>query len=334
MIKKLTLLAISIFVIYPNMLVYAQENKFNNPDVEQYIATVSEEHGISQTKLRQYFSQTEFIENSIRLMDRPAESLGWKTYLERILSDDRVRRGAVYYRKYKREMAEATKKYGVPAHVITGVIGIETTYGKAPLRYRAFDVISTLAFHYPRRAKYFKYELTELLRFSERMNTDPFTYKSSYAGAIGIPQFMPSSVNSYAVSSENTDSDVDLVNSHEDAIHSVANYLSEHGWKKNEPALVKVRIKGSQARKIVTDSPCKTTKRTVTQLKKLGVIFPSSVDIPTSARGTLTILDDDYYVTFSNFCTIFRYNPSSKYSMAVIKLGLYVIGEEKKLKTR
>ncbi len=330
MINYRRLLLILVFILTFSMNAYAQNKYFNNKDVDAYIKSVSKEYKIPEKKLRAYFDDAKYIKNSITLMDKPAETFSWKQYLERVLSQARIDAGALYYRKYNRDMQNASKKYGVPPHIIAGVIGIETTYGKAPLRYRAFDVLATLAFHYPRRAKYFKSELTALIVYAEKTKTNPFSYKSSYAGAIGIPQFMPSNVKAYAVTA--TNKKPDIVSSHADAIHSVANYLKRHGWKTGEPVLVKVRVKGNTYKKIFSEKPCSTTHRTVTELKKMGIVFPTSIKVPPKAKGALTELDGDFYITFTNFCSIMRYNPSPKYAMSVTKLGLYLISAEQKLK--
>ena len=258
-----------------------------------------------------------------KYMNKPAESeKTWAVYRKNMVNDIRIDLGVKYFKEHKTELAKAQKQYGVPAHIIAGIIGMETNYGYSPMKFRAVDSIATLAFYYPRRAEYFQRELEALFLFARKSDTDIFDIKSSYAGAIGIPQFMPSNVLTYAVSGTG-DKHIDIINNHLDALYSVANFLKKKGWNTGEPVSMKVRVKGKQFQKYVTESPCNGYKVTVKTLKNAGVSFPFPVSNDTKAIlfTVQGVNGKEYHATFNNFCAVYRYNPSIHYVLGVNYLG-------------
>lgn len=324
MIKLLlntTIILLSIFLFISDS--YADDKFLQDKKVLQFIDAFSKKHKINKKRLINYFKEAKFQQSSIDLMNRQVESLDWQTYKEKVLSKEKTIDGVAFYKKYRKTLRNAQKRYGVPTYIIVAIIGIETNYGKIQMRYRAFDALATLAFFYPRRGEYFKKELEALILYSLKTKTNPFSFKSSFAGAIGIPQFMPSNISKYGVDG-NGDKKVDIVNNMSDAIYSVGNYLRKHGWKKGEPVAVKVRVKNNRYKNILKVSPCSQKKSNVKTLRKYGVAFPLwfnsklvaslyQVDIKNGKR--------EFHVIFNNFCTIGKYNNSAKYILAVNYLG-------------
>lgn len=303
--------------------VYADDKFLNDSGVTQFINNFSKKHKFPKKTLIKYFREAKFQQNSIDLMNRQVEFLDWQSYKEKVLTKEKTNDGIKFYKKYRKTLQRAQKRFGVPAYIITAVIGIETNYGKIGMRYRAFDALATLAFFYPRRSEYFTKELEALILYSKKTKTDPFAYKSSFAGAIGIPQFMPSNISRFGVDG-NGDKKVDIVNNMSDAIYSVGNYLKHYGWKKNQPVAVKVRVRGNKYKNQVKVSPCSQKKSNIQALRKSGVSFPLWFNNKLSASLYPVDIKDgkkEYHVIFNNFCTIGKYNNSSKYILAVNYLG-------------
>lgn len=295
----------------------------NNPDVDKFIDEMVKKHGFSKSYLKGVFDETMHSGFTPKLMNKPAESVNtWETYRKNMVNDIRVGLGVDYFRKHRDELIKAQNQYGVPAHIIAGIIGMETNYGHSPMRFRAIDSIATLAFYYPRRAKYFQAELEALLLFARKTDTNVFDIKSSYAGAIGIPQFMPSNVLTYAVSGTG-DKHIDIINNHLDALYSVANFIKRKGWKVGEPVSIKVTVKGNGYKKYLVANPCRSEKVTVGTLKKAGVRFPFQVanDLKAILFTVEGAAGTEYHAAFTNFCAVFRYNPSIHYVLGVNYLG-------------
>lgn len=295
----------------------------DNPEVDTFVSRVSSKHGFSKDYLYDVFSKTMHSGFTPKYMNSPAERENtWAVYKKNMVNDIRVGLGIKYFKEHKKELIKAQNKYRVPSYIIAGIIGMETNYGNTPMRFRAVDSIATLAFYYPRRSEYFQKELEALFLFARKTDTDIFDIKSSYAGAIGIPQFMPSNILAYAVSGTD-DKHIDIINNHLDALYSVANFLKKKGWNPGEPVSVKVQVKGSKFQKYVTETPCDGYKVPVGTLKKAGVSFPFYV--PNDKKGILINVigaqGREYHVAFNNFCAIYRYNPSIHYVLGVNYLG-------------
>lgn len=323
---KKKFLIILFFLFTFNIDSYAEltAGKFkNNPDVDAFINEMVRKHGFSKSYLRDVFDNTMHSGFTPKFMNKPAETVNtWEIYRRNMVNDIRIGYGVDYFHKHRGELLKAQNRYGVPAHIISGIIGMETNYGHSPMRFRAIDSIATLAFYYPRRAKYFQAELEALFLFARKTDTNIFDIKSSYAGAIGIPQFMPSNVLTYAVSGTGS-KHIDIINNHLDALYSVANFLTEKGWKTGEPVSIKVRVSGKGYKKYVVENPCKGNKVTVGTLKKAGVRFPFQVsnDLKAILFTVEGSYGTEYHAAFNNFCSVFRYNPSIHYVLGVNYLG-------------
>lgn len=323
---KKKFLIILFFLFTFNIDSYAEltAGKFkNNPDVDAFINEMVRKHGFSKSYLRDVFDNTMHSGFTPKFMNKPAETVNtWEIYRRNMVNDIRIGYGVDYFHKHRGELLKAQNQYDVPAHIISGIIGMETNYGHSPMRFRAIDSIATLAFYYPRRAKYFQAELEALFLFARKTDTNIFDIKSSYAGAIGIPQFMPSNVLTYAVSGTGN-KHIDIINNHLDALYSVANFLKEKGWKTGEPVSIKVRVSGKGYKKYVVENPCKGNKVTVGTLKKAGVRFPFQVsnDLKAILFTVEGSYGTEYHAAFNNFCAVFRYNPSIHYVLGVNYLG-------------
>ena len=181
----------------------------------------------------------------ISLMDRQAERKPWKKYKPNFINKNKIKKGVAFAKRYPKTLAKAKRIYGVDPSVIVAILGVETDYGTYALSHRAMDALFTLAFYYPRRAAYFKNELAALMVYAYRNKLDPFNLKSSYAGAVGMPQFMPSNIMKFGREFSG-DGRINIFKSGADSIGSIANYLNKHGWQKDEPLAVKVYTKGTK----------------------------------------------------------------------------------------
>lgn len=330
-IKLITL--IILLLALPAYAEYTHGMFEDNEDVKKFIDLMVKKHGFKKDYLESVFKETRHSGYTPKHMTNPSEKQHtWASYKKALHTEDRVQAGVKYYKMHYGALKEAEKKFGVSVSVILGIIGMETSYGRAPIRYRAIDTISTLAFYYPRRAEYFQRELEALLLFARKTDTDIFEIKSSYAGAIGIPQFMPSNVLDYAVSATN-DKHIDIISNHADAIHSVASFLKARGFKPKHFTAKKVGINhNSKYKKFLVSKPCSSKLVATSRMKRANILFDKTV--PNQEKGILFKLEgvrgDEYYAAFENFCPIFRYNPSLHYTMSVIELGENVIKLAKK----
>lgn len=302
--------------------------------VMDFIDMMVKKHGFTAKEMVDIFTEAKYIDNSPKSADKPAEILDWATYSARMVNPLRVKQGREYYRKNKVMLATAESIYGVPDFIIAGILGIETNYGSFKLRYRAVDALSSLAFFFPRRSEYFKKELETLLVYSKRLGVDPFSYLSSYAGAVGIPQFMPSNIIAYAVDADFTGK-ADIINNHKDAIYSIGNFLKNHNWKKGKPVLTEVRLKGNGYARYVKTNPCAkdAMNNTVQTLKNAGILFPMQAGSgdKVSLFSLQTAKGAKHFVAFENFCSLFKYNPSLHYAMAVSVLAASITSNTNKM---
>ncbi len=294
------------------------------PEVKLFIDELVKEEGFDQQALESLFKQVESQDRIIELMDRPAErSLEWWEYRNRFISDLVVQRGVEFWKKNQKTLENAEKTYGVPAYVILGILGVETHYGRFRGGFRVVDALSTLGFNYPRRATYFQGQLKAFLILSREQGFDPLSLTGSYAGAMGIPQFMPSSYREYAVDFDGS-GQADIWDSPADAIGSIASYLSRHGWAEGKPVATQAKVKGKQFGDILEDNP--KPSMLMSRAKDAG--WRAQKDVPSSAkvRGLKLQGKDapEYWLTLDNFYVITRYNRSNLYAMAVYQLGRQV----------
>ena len=293
----------------------AAESFGERPEVKSFIGELVERHGFDAAKLERMFARTQHLDAPLQLV-LPAERPSWQDYRAQFINETRIARGVAFWKVNRKVLARAERKYGVPPAIIVAILGVETNYGRHMGRYRVMDALATLAFDYAPRASYFRNELEQYLLLTRESRVDVFSLQGSYAGAIGIPQFMPGSVRRYAVDFDG-DGAIDLRRSSADAIGSVANFLSEHGWKSGEPVLLRAKLAPDAA--LFTDGSLRPRTR-------LGDILAAGVGLdpaPASedALGALVALESDYRVGLQNFYVITRYNRSAFYAAAVADLA-------------
>jgi len=288
------------------------------PEVRAFIQDQVQRHGFIEAELTYLFSRVRRADQVIEAIEKPAEKIRtWRDYRAPFVEERRVADGLTFWRSHRGSLARAERAYGVPAEVIVAIIGVETFYGRNTGRWRVVDALATLAFDYPPRAGFFRAELESYLLFARDGNLDVFAMRGSYAGAMGLPQFMPSSARRYAVDFDK-DGAVDLRRSASDAIGSVGNFLKQHGWRKGMPVLLPARVSGDAWRPLVSGGF--EPKVPVAKWLEAGVRIdkPGLEDLP----ALLVELDPgDVRLGFRNFYVITRYNRSAMYAASVNDLA-------------
>lgn len=294
----------------------------DHPELGQLIDTLAERDGLDRAALRQLFSKARLLPDVIAAIERPREALPWPDYRRGFLTEDRIRNGVRYWRAHRRALARAEREYGVPAELIVAIIGVESHYGDHGGSYAVLDSLLTLTLEYPPRREFFRHELGEFLLLARELKLDAGAVKGSYAGALGIPQFIPSSYRRYAVDFDG-DAQRDLFRDSDDAIGSVANFLKYHGWASGQPVIEPARVNGSRG--ALPDPSGTKPVLTLRQWRERGVapVEPKQRDGERPAalielRGESGPL---YHLGYNNFYVITRYNRSHNYAMAVYQLA-------------
>jgi len=316
------------------------------PGIPQFIDDMVVKHQFRRDELENVFARAQHRPDVIELISRPATIKPWLEYRAAFVNKKRVRLGLEFWNKYRQTLRRAEKKYGVPQEVIVAVIGVETIYGQNAGSFLVLDALTTLAFDYPRRADFFRSELENYLLLARDRQFDLLAIRGSYAGAMGIPQFMPSSYRNYAVDF-NANRTIDLLRENIDAIGSVANYLQGYGWIRGEPVAARAQAGGE------LPEGAGRTPRSLAEWAAAGVV-PSAdfapdthraqePDLTTShltspakdagqvigyLRGKSARLVDftveagkEFWLAFNNFEVITRYNNSDYYAMSVFQLA-------------
>lgn len=293
----------------------------SRPEVQAYLDELSARHGFSRQWLSGVLAGAERKDSIIEAISRPAEKAKpWHEYRGIFVTDERIRAGVDFWREHARPVAAAQEQYGVAAEVVVAIIGVETYYGRYLGRYRVIDALSTLAFDYPRRARFFRGELTEFLLLVREGGHDPFTPMGSYAGAMGYGQFIPSSYRAYAVDFD-ADGVRDIWTNKTDAIGSVANYFARHGWRGRGPAVLPVELADPTLDEVANAGL--ELEHTVGALRDRGV---TGIDeLPADARAALFRMQaaggDEYWLGLHDFYVVTRYNRSAMYALAVLQLA-------------
>lgn len=291
------------------------------PEQRAFAAEVAREGGPDAERVLAILAGAKLQQSILDAISRPAEATkAWKDYRPIFLTDQRVDGGVQFYRDNRELLDRIGAEYGVPPEIVVAIIGVETGYGRIIGKYRVLDALSTLAFHYPPRAKFFRGELKQLFLLGDKHLAYPIDeLKGSYAGAMGWGQFMPTSVAKWA-KDEDGDGRIDLWNSLPDITASIANYFAEHGWQAGQPVAVRAQpAADAQALAPANSEPAYTLQ----QLEAWGYAPVERVDAATPS--TLLRLEGEngpeYWLTFGNFFVITRYNKSPMYAMAVWQLA-------------
>jgi membrane-bound lytic murein transglycosylase B len=326
----------------------------DRPDVRAFIEEMVADYAFDASALRLFFAKVRYQQSVINAMSRPVlEPPKWYQYAAQFLSASRIDGGVAFWRANAATLERAQNEFGVPAEIVVAIIGVETRYGRNAGSYRVADALTTLAFDYPRRAGYFRYELKQFLLQAREQKISPLALKGSYAGAQGLPQFMPSSLRDYAVDYDN-DGTIDLAADVDDAVGSVANYLARHGWQTGEPVMKPASIDVGQRDEVerMLDGGI-SERRTLESWQRDGVYATgnreSASSIGESASGTresaagmgepapgipespgadsvgVLMLEEEgepsYWVVFNNWYVLTRYNRSRLYASAVWRLA-------------
>ncbi len=295
----------------------------DRPDVSAFIDEMVAKHEFGRDSLRELLGKARIKASIIEKISKPAErTLTWGEYRKIFITRERINAGATFWRDNREMLNRISRESGVPVQMIVGIIGVETYYGRITGNDRVIDALATLAFDYPPRSKFFRNELAEFLLLTREEDIDATVPTGSYAGAMGRPQFIPSSFRAYAIDATG-DGKRDIWNNWADVAGSVANYFVEHGWRTGEEVTARATL-GADWKGAVPE-PRNTLKatETVASLSRRGVVFATETSADSKAE-LLTYEGTDgmeYWVGFHNFFVITRYNRSFMYALAAHQLG-------------
>ena len=299
------------------------------PEVRAFILQMHEQHGFDVAHLTRQFASIHSNATVLRAIQPaavPEQQRSWQRYRVRFVNERRLASGLRFWQENGAELTRAEAIYDVPPEVIVAIIGVETEYGRNMGKFSVLEALATLAFNYPPRADFFRSELEQFLLMTRENGVSPLEIKGSYAGAIGIPQFMPSSQRRFAVDFDGDDK-IDLRGSTSDAIGSVARYLNMFGWQAKAPVAIPARVDGDPLALIAAGfkpaqplqdllqqgvSPLNNSERLVEQSSTRAAAL---IDLVTPDEPT------EYWIGFDNFYVITRYNRSSFYAMSVFQLA-------------
>ena len=309
----------------------------NNANVDAFINDMVARYDFDEAALHALFSQVNYSATAVKLVTpSPSPSVkNWRVYQSRFLDQIRINAGVRFWRANQATLQRAYEEFGVPPEVIVGILGVETIYGRFMGNFRVLDALTTLSFDYPNTANRadrqatFRKNLEDYLVWTRDSQIDPTTVLGSYTGAIGIPQFLPSSIVQYAVSYDGN-KQIDLRTNQVDAIGSVANYLRQNGWESGRPVVWKI---GSDAGSLGVAQAAADGQPEphwpLDQLLRAGLLLNEpGVDIAAEAGTPVTVVDlpspgrgTEYMLGLKNFYVITRYNRSFFYALAVYQLG-------------
>jgi membrane-bound lytic murein transglycosylase B len=302
------------------------------PAVIAFEQDLAERGGFTRAELDAVLDQARFVDAAVQLVKPapPGKAKNWQAYRARFIEPVRIGAGVRFWEAHAEALARAEVQYGVPAEIIVGIVGVETLYGRDTGKFRVVDVLTTLAFAYPdtpnraARMAFFRGELESLLRYARRDGIDPFSVRGSFAGAVGLPQFMPAAILSYAVDYDH-DGSVELRSSADDAIGSVANFLVRHGWQREQPGplVYPAELAPAGIWRRFLDAGL-TAQFTLEELAAAGV-RTATAPPPGQRYGLVDLQNGNeptgYWLATDNFFSITQYNRSYFYAMSVIELG-------------
>lgn len=290
--------------------------------IQRYIDFLVTKYHFDRNWLERAFQKTRIQPQIIQAMNKPAESLPWFRYRSIFLTTSRIDGGAKFWRSHRAALARAAHIYGVPPSIIVAIIGVETDYGQRMGRWPVMDALTTLAFDYPSRSRYFRRQLTQFLLLAKEHHLNPLVPKGSYAGAMGLGQFMPGSLHHYAVHFASGTKGFEW-NNPVDAIGSIANYLSKNGWRRGRLVAVEAQVN----RGFQQEHHARYFKTGYSSIEVLKKGFHSINTLSCSSCQDYSLIGlqgrkgDHYWIGGGNFLVIMRYNESPLYAMAVYQLS-------------
>jgi membrane-bound lytic murein transglycosylase B len=299
-------------------------------DVMRFATELADKRGLDAAWVKAMLAEARYVPNVAKFIMPPptATAKNWAAYRARFVEPLRIRTGLAFWRENEKWLQRAEERYGVPPEVIVGVVGVETLYGRHMGNFRVLDALATLSFDFPTgrkdRSAFFRDELEQLFVLAQAEKIDPRELKGSYAGAMGMGQFMPSSWNKYAIDFDG-DGHVDLHGSPADVIGSIAHYLAEFGWQRGMPARFDVAPPADPAQRATLLEPDIKPTFTAQQFAEKGAGLPAAGREFTGLLALVELFNGEappsYVAGTANFYAVTRYNWSSYYAMAVIDLG-------------
>jgi len=302
------------------------------PEIEKFIAYMAQMHGFSTRDLRVLFSKVQPNQDVTRAMAAPSTAKPWYEFKPLFVDQARIAGGVKFWNDNGEVLAQARSEFGVPEAIIVALIGIETRYGRNTGGFRVMDTLTTLAFDWPSRRDFFRHELEQFLLLAREQGWDPLAIKGSFAGALGMPQFMPGSYRRYAID-YNKDGQIDLWRNAADVIGSVASYLKEYGWKDGEPVVAPARVDATDPQALL-DQGLKPSL-TLDEWRTRGA--DSTLVLPDSLVACVFSIDlaggPEFWFGFDNFYALLQYNRSRNYAMAIVELAREITLERERLGT-
>jgi membrane-bound lytic murein transglycosylase B len=290
------------------------------PEIESFIEEMARKHGYAVPTLRRLFAQVQTRPSILRAMAAPRTARPWYEFREGAVTPARIEGGVRFWKENQAVLEQANREFGVPEELIVATIGIETSYGRMMGTIKVLDALTTLAFDYPPRAEFFRGELEDYLLLAREAKLDAANTRGSYAGAMGFPQFLPSSYRKYAIDFDG-DGRADLLASRADAIGSVANYYRTFGWKAGGAVIAEAQSGEAELGPLLAAGI--KPHSTVGELRSKGLVVPGAED--DTAQATVFSVETEnghkLYLGFDNFYVITRYNRSVNYAMAVWELA-------------
>lgn len=323
--KSLLLYCLAMIVLFPAQDADARSRYSDRHDVRRFVREFAAENKLNRAELLGLFRRAKHQSSVLEAISRPAErKLTWAEYRAIFVTDTRITAGVKFWQEHEQILLDAEQKFGVPAEIIVAIIGVETRYGKTTGRYPVFDSLVTLGFDGKTRRQFFRSELKSFLLLARDEQFDPMAAKGSYAGAMGIPQFISSSYRMYAVDFDG-DGRRDLFDSAADAIGSVANYFRRYGWQSGEVVVTPVDVITEEAKTLAVGKGRQGLKPDLTVAEFIAAGVKPGIDLAADKKAVLLELEQptgmEYWLGLKNFYVITRYNKSSMYSMAVYQLA-------------
>jgi len=332
LIKDFNLVLSSMLCVICFSLASCTANIKDTDSVNAFINKMITVHHFDEAELNKLFEAVEIKEDVIKKISSPAEGMPWYKYRKIFMTDARINDGVKFWQENDAALTAVEKQTGVPAEIIIAIIGVETSYGKKTGNYRVIDALSTLAFAYPPRSQFFLSELESFLLLCREEQMSPLMPVGSYAGAMGVPQFMPSSYINYATDFDN-DGHRDIWHNNNDVIASVANYFVKHQWQVGQPIVIPAKAIDEKYKAALTKE-LKPDLR-VEQLELLNLII--SRPLPLNTKIKLLAFEqkafgqksgEELWVGLDNFYVITRYNHSPLYAMAVYQLSQAILNKK------
>lgn len=297
--------------------------------VLEFSQKMAQKHHFDAAKLTALFKSAKLRKDILQVIAKPVEHhIPWYQYQKLLVTEARIAAGVKFWQENQQTLAAIAQKYGIPAEIIVAILGVETFYGQDSGNYRVLDSLATLGFFYPKRSAFFLTELENFLLLCREENLNPILLRGSYAGAMGMPQFMPSSFRTYAVDHD-LDKRRDIWHNRADVMASIANYLAKYGWQAGQAIAYPVTASGDKYRQALL-SQTLTPNFTLAQLQALNVILPAKIDLKLTAK--LLSFEQEQaaslWLGLNNFYVITRYNHSALYAMAVYQLSAAILAKK------